>query len=100
MGKHKKGILYQTGQTTDGKIVLAGLYKFYETHGLPLDVLFDCCMERNTIPDWIDLYQSARLAGMQHDRVLSKLEEAISDSYGKEWSDIVISRLDKEFKDR
>lgn len=99
MGKHSKRILYQTGQTTDGKEVLAGLYKFYETHGLPLDVLFICCMERNAVPDWIELYQSARLAGMGHNRLLSKLEEAISDSFGKEWSDIVISRLDKEFKD-
>ena len=99
MAKHKKAILYQTGQTPDGKIVLSGLYKFFETHGLPLDVLFDCCIDRNAVPDWIDLYKSARLAGMEHERILSKLEEAISDSYGKEWSNIVISRLNKLYKD-
>ena len=98
MAKIKKNILYQTGQTADGKVVLGGLYKFFETHGLPLDVLFICCMERNSVPDWIELYRAARVAGMQHDRILSKLEEAILDSYGKEWADIVISRLDKKFK--
>lgn len=97
MAKIKK-MLHQTGQTVDDKMVLAGTYKFFETHGLPLDVLFICYMERNAVPDWMELYQSARLAGMQHDRILSKLEEAISDSFGKEWSDIVISRLDKHYK--
>jgi len=100
MTKIKNNLIFQSGKTTDDKIVLSGAYHFFETHGVPLDVLFTLFMERNSVPDWVELYQSARLSGMKHDRILSKLEEAISDSFGKKWSDIVISRLDKEFKDK
>jgi len=98
MPRKKKSLLQQTGINSDGKAIFAGAYAFYETHGLPLEVLFICFMERNAIPDWIDFYKSARDAGMEHTRILSKLEEAISDSYGKEWAEVVISRLDSIFK--
>ena len=88
----------QTGITTEGKPVMAGLYHFYETHGLPLDVIFSCFIEKGWVPDWIELYETAFSRGMTHERILAKLEEAINDSFGKEWSDVVISRLDFLFK--
>jgi len=87
-----------TGYTTDGKSVYGGVYKFYETHGIPLDIIFNIFIERDWIPDWIDIYKSASYGGMKHDRIISKLEEAISDSYGKEYCDAVIFRLDNWFK--
>lgn len=87
-----------TGYTTDGKPVYGGVYKFYETHGIPLDIIFNIFIERDWIPDWIDIYKSALSGGMKHDRIISKLEEAISDSYGKEYCDAVISRLDNWLK--
>jgi hypothetical protein len=37
---------------------------------------------------------------MEHERIISKLEEAISDSFGKEFSDRVILTLNKIFKIR
>lgn len=95
-----KSLFKQTGITPTGKPVLAGVFTFYETHGLPLDVIFMCFIEKDWIPDWIDLYQCCKNAGMKHDRILSKLSEAISDSYGKEWESIVISKLDLLFKDK
>ena len=98
MSRKKKHYLKQVAVTTDGKQVFAGLYKFYETVGLPLDVLLHCFQEKNTLPDWVDFYTSALAAGMEHDRILSKLEEAISDSFGKEFSDHVILTLGKIFK--
>ena len=90
----QKNYLNQVGVTTDGKAVVAGVYEFYETHGLPLDVLFDSLDQKNQIPCWISFYKSASLAGMKHERILSKLEEAISDVYGKEFTDAVIKKLD------
>jgi len=90
--------LIQTGITQDtNKPVFGGIYKFYETHGLPLDVILHVFVDKGWIPDWIDFYKDARKAGMAHDRILSKLEEAISDSFGKEWSDGVILRLNQIF---
>jgi alanyl-tRNA synthetase len=87
----------QTGLTLDGKPVLSGVYQFHETHGLPLDIIFSLFEERNWVPDWIDFYNSALKAGMKHKRILSKLSEALTDSFGKEWEQVVISNLDKRF---
>lgn len=94
----RKAILFQTGTTPDSKPIFGGVYKFYETHGLPLDVIFISFMEKGWMPDWINFYLAATSGGMQHNRIISKLEEALSDSYGKEFSDTVISKLDSLFK--
>jgi alanyl-tRNA synthetase len=89
------------GETTDGKTVVDGIWYLFETHGLPLDIIFSICQERKMIPDWILLYKQMRFAGMEHDRVISKIEEAINDSFGKEFCGVVISRLNEifQFKD-
>lgn len=97
MPKKKKSPLKQTGITPEGAPVYAGVYKFYETHGLPLDSILTVFQERGWVPDWADLYLGAMAAGMQHDRIISKLEQDISDSFGKEWTDAVILRLNKIF---
>lgn len=98
MSDKQNSLLYQSMVSTDGKPVYAGTYKFFETNGLPLDILFSCFKEKGWIPDWIDFYLSAMSAGMEHKRIISKLEEAISDSFGKEWTNQVISRLNQIFK--
>jgi hypothetical protein len=97
MSKKKKCQLIQSAITPDGKPIYKGVYKFYETHGLPLDVILTVFQSKGWVPDWIDLYLSAMGAGMQHDRIISKLEADISDSYGKEWCDAVILRLNQTF---
>jgi hypothetical protein len=96
----QKGLLFQTGVTPDDKRVMGGCFSFYETYGLPLNVIFISFQEKDCIPDWIDFYLTALAAGMEHGRILSKLEEAISDSFGKEFCDVIISRLDKMFSER
>jgi|SRR5208283_663253 len=95
-----KSLLIQTGVTPDNKMVMGGCFAFYETYGVPLNIFLMCCVEHNWIPDWIDFYLSALSAGMEHGRILSKLEEAINDSFGKEFCDVVIDRLDKMYKER
>ncbi len=86
------------GETTDGKGVVDGVWKTFETYGLPLDIIFDVCLQKGCIPDWILLYKQMRISGMEHGRILSKLEEAINDSFGKDFCGVVISRLDQIFK--
>lgn len=93
----KKELLFQTGITQNGKPVYGGVFKFYETHGLPLGEILQCFMERDWMVDWIDFHQAAISAGMEHERILSKLEESISDSFGKEFCQHVISTLDQLF---
>lgn len=98
MSRKLKTYLKQTGQTPEDKPVYSGVYRFFETNGLPLDVLLGLFKEKDWLPDWVDFYLTARKAGMDHDRILSKLEEAISDSFGKDLSDHVIFTLGNLFK--
>jgi len=100
LDKNNKYPLHQTGITTEDKKVVAGIYSFYETYGLPLNIVLMCFQTKDWVPDWIDLYLSATKAGMKHTRILSMLEEAISDSFGKEWTTEVISRLDHLYGDK
>lgn len=96
--KHKKNYITLVGYTVDNKPVIGGVWKTYETYGLPLDIIFDVCIRRDWIPSWIDLYKDMKESGMEHSRILSKLEEAINDSFGKDYSGVVISRLSEIFK--
>jgi alanyl-tRNA synthetase len=96
--KKPDSFIYIVGYTEAKEAVVGGLWKMYETYGIPLDIIFDACMRRNSIPGWIDLYQDMKKSGMEHGRILSKLEEAINDSFGKEYSGVVISRLSEIFK--
>ena len=86
-------MLFKSGTTTDGKTVVRGVFRLYETEGLHLDVIFDALKERNAIPDWGHFVQEAEVGGMKLDRILSKLDAAIVDSYGTEMRDRVLNRL-------
>lgn len=85
----------QTGITTDNKMVIAGVYSFYETEGLPLDIILDLFIKKNAIPDWIDFYNCAIKSGMKHSRIISKLYEAISDTYGSQCAKYITEILDR-----
>lgn len=89
--RHNK--LKPVGKTEKGQVVFAGVFRHYETTGLPLDVMFDCFRQMNAIPDWLTFYVEAVRAGMKHDRIIAMLDTAIADSYGAEFRDVVIERL-------
>ena len=88
----KNDIIIQLGTAGD-KIIVGGIWKMFESNGLPLDIIFSLCIEKNWIPCWITLYNEMLASGMKHDRIISKLEEALCDSFGKQFSDVVIFRL-------
>lgn len=88
-------MLSKSGETTDGKTVVCGVFRLFETEGLPLDVIFEALKDHNSIPDWERFVQEAEMAGMKRARVLSKLDSAIVDSYGPEMRDVVLRRLSR-----
>lgn len=93
MAGKRRGLLSVVGKTEDEKVVVAGVYRTYETEGLPLDVILDSLRSRGAVPDWEAFVREAEDAGMGRDRILSMLDPAISDSYGPEFRDRVMSRL-------
>ncbi len=90
----KKQLIRQVGVTTEGKPVVAGIYRFCETVGLPLvDALF-VLDQQGQVPCWESYYKEALDAGMKHARILSRLKEAMADTYSPEFLGVVIERLD------
>lgn len=83
------------GKTTDDRLVVDGIWTCFETHGLPFDILFDICLQRGWVPDWSRLLRQMVDSGMAQDRAISKLREAISDTFGPCFCHEVLARLSK-----
>lgn len=87
-------MLTVVGRTEEGQVVLAGVYKTIETYGVPLDILLTGLQTQNAIPCWMSFYREAIAAGMKHERILAKLDEALSDVYGASFRDFVVKALE------
>lgn len=83
------------GKTTAGVLVIAGIGEMYFQEGIPLSVIFDSVKDKNMIPAWPLLYEELKGNGMKHERIIHLLSEHIFESYGKEFRDIVIGRLNQ-----
>lgn len=93
--KHER--LEIIGKTTDGRSVVKGIFKFFDTTGIPLFIIFDLCEQHNWIPSWINFYQEASGRGWTHKTIINRLKDGITDVYGTEFCDTVISNLNKVF---
>ena len=90
----KKDMYRFTGKTTDGKIVVGGLYEFTSTYGYPLvELLYDMQGE-DLVVDWLDFYESALKFGMKSDRILGRMSEAINEVYGAKHCEAVMNRME------
>jgi hypothetical protein len=83
------------GRTVDDKLVLAEVYKFYSSTGLPLEMIFDVLQAQRAVPCWMTFVKEAQEAGMEYSRILSRLDEALVDSYGPQFRDTVFKELNR-----
>lgn len=60
--------------------IVKGVYAFYETHGLPLDVILASMWERGLIPDWVDLIMTMVRAGRPVGRAFEVVRSAVGDA--------------------
>jgi hypothetical protein len=86
-------MIYVSGKTQSGNLVLCGLYKAHATYGLPLDIIFEATKDRGMIPDWQSVMLEAVESGMSEDAAMAKIEPAIVDSFGSEMARAVLSQL-------
>jgi len=77
-----KKLLRVVGKTPDDKLVVRGVFRFYETHGLPLDMIVDKLDREGFMPDWLDFAKEAVKAGWRPAAVLPRLTALIGDVYG------------------
>lgn len=74
-------MLQQVAVTPEGVAIVRGLFKLYDTHGLPLAIALDALRAHNMMPDWLDFYDSAVAAGWTPKRGEACLDEAVADVY-------------------
>lgn len=87
------------GKTRDGRLVVQGVFAFFETYGLPLDIILDRLRSNNIVPDWAHMYDSMVGAGWHPERTLRRLQQIVGDVYGpwfrKEWEIYMIAHAKK-----
>jgi len=83
------------GKTTDGTLVVQGVFKFFESEGIPLHVIFELCKENNWVPSWLHIYKDGKQSGWTHKTILDRLREGMQDVYETDFINTVIKRLDK-----
>lgn len=64
------------GKTPEGRLAVGGVYGFYETYGLPLDLICEELWQRWMIPAWDDFYLAAAQSGVGHHKLMTKINEA------------------------
>lgn len=79
----KRHSFESVGVTPEGKQVITGVFKMFDTMGLSLDIIFDLCEQSNLTPSWIHFYDDAIKQGWSEKTVLNRLETNISDVYGR-----------------
>lgn len=99
MKKTNRGIRV-VGETIDGRLVISGLYNFYETHGVPLVYLCRIIKERGMVPSLFHFYLDG-LTKIKSKKARKKITGIISEAlfdhftpYTKEEAKEIMTRLD------
>lgn len=82
-----------SGRSSDGRLVVRGIYRMHETTGTPIDVILEGIRRRGMLPDWQSFVVEAVEAGMSLKRAIGKLEAAVADVFGPEMQAVVVERL-------
>lgn len=75
-----KRLLRVVGHDPAGQPVYGGVFRFCETHGMPLEDLLAIVRARRAAIDALGYLDDAVAAGMKPDKVARRLEAALRDS--------------------
>ncbi len=87
--------MFKTGETTDGKAVVDGVFALMSTHGLPLEFILEELKHRDLVPDWVDFIVKARADGWKDRTIRARVEAAIGDVWGRRYREEFMVILDK-----
>ena len=85
--------LFQVGSTPEGRSVIRGAFKYVNEHGIPLDVLLSVLEKNNSVIDWSDFLEEAVSTGWNLNTIVTRVTEAVSDSYDRDSGDEIIKRI-------
>lgn len=74
--------MLQSGETTDGRPVVTGVFTLMSTHGLPLEFILEELKGRGLVTDWIDFVVKARADGWKDRTIAARAEAAVGDVFG------------------
>lgn len=101
MGRKRKAgpNLIPVGRTPDGLVVVQGAFEFFDTYGLPLDLVFARLRQGGFMPDWAHLYDRCIEAGWNPASTWERLRNLVGDVYGPSfrvrWEDIMRKHLER-----
>jgi len=87
----------QVGVTPDGIKIVDGVFKMFDSLGLPLADLFELCIANNMWISMPNFYNDAIEAGWPHKTILLRLRDALGDVKGTEYAEEVIKRLELRY---
>jgi len=89
-----KKLLSVVGQTTDDRFVLGGVFRLYDTRGIPLSIVLDAFHKQKYLPSWTQLYEDGVSSGIREGKWINMIESAIGDSvFGAKYGSEVAQRL-------
>jgi alanyl-tRNA synthetase len=92
--KRTKGLLQITGKTSEGMLIVKGVFPFVDTHGIPLEIVADKLHDNNMMPDWLDFWDAAIASKWSPTNTMLRMTEAIGDVYGPDFR----AKWEDEFK--
>jgi len=73
--------------------VVGNVFLLCESRGLPLEFIIDSLKDEGFVISWVDFYEDSLNALWSPETTLSKIQNALNETYGKEYSNDVILRL-------
>jgi len=70
------------GQTEDGLLVVRGVFRLFDTYGVPLDITIDRLRQEGLMPDWLWLFDQMVQSGWHRERSYRRLLQVVGDVYG------------------
>jgi len=66
------------GITEQNRFVLSGIFKFFETYGLPLDMIAEELLKKNYVIAWDQFRDDASLAGLSEKKIQLRIDEVLN----------------------
>lgn len=88
-----KNPVKQVGITTDNRPAMNGVFFMYDSMGLPLCTLLDLFEQKNMQVCWYSFIKDAHRSGWKNETILSRLKEAINDSFGLTYWNNISERI-------
>lgn len=94
----KKITLEFSGKTEEGQYVVSGVFKLFDTYGMPLDIITELLYNNSVLVNWYQFISDAKKAGWKNKRIKSAIESAVvdSDCFSRDYIEKMRGRLNNE----